>query len=128
MENMFKIAGVGIIGAVLALIVRKNSADFALLISIAVCCLIFGLVVNIIKPILTFVESLRETAGLNPAVLSPLIKAVGIGIITKIASSICADAKEGSIGSFIEMCGAILAIYVALPLMNTVLDLLSSYM
>ena len=67
------------------------------------------------------IETLADTAGLSPAVLKPVVKTVGIAIVTKIAAETCRDAKEGGIAAFVETAGAASALFVCLPLMEAVL-------
>lgn len=123
-----KAAAVAIVGAVLVLVVRRTSPELALLLSLAACLALAFVLLQLLTPVLTFLETLRETAGLNEAVLAPLLKTVAIGLIAKIAAAVCADAGQTSIGGFVELCGSVCALYTALPLLNAVLDLLQSLM
>ena len=63
-----------------------------------------------------------EAAGLSPAVLAPVLKTVGIAILTHISAAVCRDAKESGIAAFVETAGAAVALCVALPLLRAVLD------
>lgn len=128
MDSVIKIAGIGIVGASLALLIKKNSPEMSLMITIAVCVLIICVFLSFVSPILEFLKNLADTAGISSSLLSPLLKAIGIGIVSKSASQICIDAGESSIAAFIEMTGTMLAIYVSLPLMSSVLELVKSIM
>ena len=77
-----------------------------------------------IKSIKELMESLSDTAGLAPAILTPVIKTVGIGIITKVAAELCRDAKESGVASFLETAGAALALVVCIPLVEAVLSMI----
>ena len=66
--------------------------------------------------------ALGEAAGLSPAVLAPVLKTVGIAILTHISAEVCRDAKESGIAAFVETAGAAVALCVALPLLRAVLD------
>lgn len=126
MESILKVAGVAVVGAILALFVKKNNADIAILISLAVIVLIMGFCLTVIQQILGFADTLKEMSGLSNALFIPLFKAVGIGIVTKISSSVCQDAGQGGIAGFVELFGSCLALYVSLPLMSAAIDLISS--
>ena len=71
-------------------------------------------------------SALAEAAGLAPAVLSPMLKTVGISILTRITAALCRDAGEGGVASFVEVAGAALALVVTAPLLRAVLDTLSA--
>lgn len=126
MESILKVAGVAVVGAILTLFVKKNNADIGMLISLAVIIIIMGFCMTVIRQVLGFAETLRDLSGLSNALFLPLVKAMGIGIVTKISSSVCQDAGQGAIAGFVELFGTCLALYVSLPLMSAAIDLISS--
>ena len=76
------------------------------------------------EPVVSFLSELRQLAGLEPALLQPLLRTVGIGLLTQLTASVCADAGESTVTRLIELCGSVLGIYTALPLLEAVLSLL----
>ena len=54
------------------------------------------------------------------------IPAILAGILTQLASTVCADAGENAVAKTVELCGGALAVCVALPLMEAVLELLQT--
>ena len=96
----------------------------AMLLSMAVCVLSLLVIVRFFAPILEFTEKLREISGLNSAVTAPLTKVAGLGVLTQVSCSLCEDAGEKALAKTVEICGAVFAVYVSLPLMSTVLELL----
>ena len=76
------------------------------------------------EPVVSFLSELRQLAGLEPALLQPLLRTVGIGLLTQLTASVCADAGESTVARLIELCGSVLGIYTALPLLEAVLSLL----
>ena len=117
---------VGVIGIILGSVVKKSHKELALLLSISCCVLIGIFIVQLFEPIMSFFSKLRVMAGLDQRLLSPVLKAVGIGLLTQITSRICADAGESAVASLIELSGSILALYVALPLLEAVLEMVES--
>ena len=100
MELFGKTAALCIVCAVLALLIRKKSPEFA------------------------FLGTLQKLAGLDDAVMAPLLKTVGIGLLTQAACAFCQDAGQSSLAKTVELCGTFLAVYVSLPLAEAVLELL----
>ena len=47
---------------------------------------------------------------------------MGIAIITRVTAEVCRDAKESGIAAFVETAGAAAALFVALPLVQAVLN------
>lgn len=121
-----KACAVAVVSALLATIVKKDAATIAVSVSLMGICVLAAFVLTFIKPILAFVRELQALSGLQSTVLSPLIKAVAIGLLSEIASGVCADAGQSALGKFVQLCGAAAALYVALPLFEAVLNLLKS--
>ena len=69
-------------------------------------------------------DKLARTGGLSPQVVEPVMKTVGIAIVTRLAADFCKDAQEGGLASAVELAGTALALSAALPLMSSVLDVL----
>lgn len=122
---MGKIAALAVAAALCALVVRQNAREIGLVLALLVGALILGQALGAVEAIWELLEELGERAGLSPAVLDPVVKTVGIGILTKISAEVCRDAKESGIAAFVETAGAALSLYVALPLIRAVLDTVS---
>ena len=58
--------------------------------------------------------------------VSPSLKAVGIGVLTQISAGVCDDAKQSAVARLVELCGGLLALYAALPLLEAVLELIET--
>ena len=113
----------GIVGAVMCLVIKKGSPEISLVLAMAVSLFLLGFVIEIITAILEFLEVIRDAAELSPAVMGPVLRTVGISILTRLAADICKDAGQGGIAAAVEISGTVAAIYVALPLMRTVFDM-----
>lgn len=124
MDTILKCAAVAVMGAILTLAVRRQSGEFAALVSLAVILMVGLLALELLKPVLTFADTLQETAQLSEGVFMPVIKTLAIGFLSETGKSICEDAGEKTIGSMLQMAGGIGAFYVMLPLMQGVLELL----
>lgn len=125
MEAVGKIAALAVAAALCALVVRQNAREVGLVLALLAGALILGQALGAVEAIWELLEELGERAGLSPAVLDPVVKTVGIGILTKISAEVCRDAKESGIAAFVETAGAALSLYVALPLIRAVLDTVS---
>lgn len=126
MDMLTKIAVLGVSAAIAATVLKKQAGESAMLLSIAACVLIAILLLEIVEPILDFVQELRGLTGLDSALMTPVLKAVGIGFLTQIASNICTDAGQGAIAKLVELSGSILALYVSLPLFRAVIQMIQT--
>ena len=113
MEDILKIAAAAVAAAVCAVVVKQRAQEVGLVLSLAAGALVLTM---------ALMDELGEAAGLSPAVLAPVLKTVGIAILTHISAEVCRDAKESGIAAFVETAGAAVALCVALPLLRAVLD------
>lgn len=126
METVYRCAGVAVLGAILSLVTKKHSGEFGVLLSISVVLLISTLVLGLLKPVLHFTQSLQAAAELGEGALGPVIKTLAIGFLTETGKNIAEEAGEKTVGSVLTMAGSIGALYVLLPLLQGVLDLLET--
>ena len=126
MGSMGEIAALAVAAALCALVVRRGAEGIALALGLGAGALILGQVLGAAEAVRALMDELGERAGLSPAVLDPVIKTVGIAILTRISSEVCRDAGESGIAAAVETAGAVLALWIALPLLRAVLDTVTS--
>ncbi len=123
-QDMMQLLGVGLLSAVFATVIKKQSGELSVLLSLGACLMIGILFLGFLNPILQFADRLRQLSGLDMELMTPLLKCIGITLLSQIASTVCADAGQGSIGKMIEICASALALYTALPLFEAVLTMI----
>ena len=123
---MGEIAALAVAAALCALVVKREAGGAALVLGLAAGAVILGQVLGAAEAVRALMDELGERAGLSPAVLDPVIKTVGIAILTRISSEVCRDAGESGIAAAVETAGAVLALWIALPLLRAVLDTATS--
>ena len=121
MEIVSRAAACAVIGSILALLLRKYTPELSL-----ATVLITGVVIVWISSsvCLRIAETLRDVAhrsGVEAVYLAPVLKCVGIGMVSHLAAQICRDAGQGSAASAVELCAALCALYVSLPLLQSLL-------
>ena len=126
MQTFLQVAVIGLLTVIFTNLLRKNNAEIGIILSLAACFLIAICLLQLAKPLVDFMSRLRALSGLETELLEPLLKTIGIGFLTQISSNVCADAGEKAIAKMIEICGAVLSLYVAIPLMEAVLEMLES--
>ena len=124
MDVIFQVSALSVLAAVCCCILRPHVGSVAVSISIVAGVLILLVAFRFFKPIIEMLEQLRILSGLSGIIAAPLIKVVGIGILTQIAGSICDDAGERTLHQTVEIAGNVLSVYVSIPLLSAVLDLL----
>ena len=125
MTDFFQIGAIAVIAALCAVVVKKHVKELGILLSLAAGTLILLQAVGALQSIRALVDTLADTAGLSQAVISPVIKTVGIAIVTRLTAEICRDAEERSVAAFVETAGAVTALWIAIPLLKTVLSMIT---
>ncbi len=126
MDVLLKASAVAVIGAVLGLVLKKNTPEISLLLAMGVSCAVLSLAVSLLGDVLDFITSLTDLTEMSSASISAVMKAVGIGIVTRLASDVCKDSGQSAAASSVELTGTVAALFVALPLMETVLEMIIS--
>lgn len=121
MESILKVAAIAVASVLCMVVVKKQAPEIGVVLGLLAGTIILFLTIPAFRNAKELMEQLADTANISPAVLTPVIKTVGIAIITKLAAEICKDAKEGGVAAFVEMAGAALALVVCIPLIEAVL-------
>lgn len=120
--EIMQIAGLGLVAAVLAVTIRHNKPELAMLLSVATGLMIFLAVLGKIGAVVDILKELSERADLNAIYLTTLLKIVGISYIADFSAQICRDAGEGAVGAKIEFAAKILVLVLAVPIVAAVLQ------
>lgn len=122
--DMVGLGALAIVAALCAVFIKQNNQELGLLLALTACGLLLAQTIPALEIIRESLEELAQAAGLSDAILIPVLKTVGLAVVTKLAAELCRDAKENGIAAFVEAAGAAAAILVALPLLRMVLQLI----
>ena len=122
MESVVRLAAAAVAAALCAVVVKQHAREVGAVLALAAGALLLGAALGALEDVRTLVDELGELIGLSPAVLAPVLKTVGIAILTRIAAELCRDAGEGGIAAAAETAGAAAALLAALPLLRAVLS------
>ena len=120
---MMALAAAGVAAALCGVVVRQKSPELSILLVLTACVLLLWNTLPFFQTIGELLEELAALGELTPAVLQPMVKTVGLSLVTKLSSSLCRDAGEGGIAAFLEVAGGGGAVAAALPLLKMVLEL-----
>lgn len=125
MAVFWKAAAAALITVILSLALGKQEKDIGAILSIAVCSMVMVSVLIYLEPVLDFLRELEALGDLQGDFLGILLKALGIGLVAEIASGVCSDAGNGSLGKTIHMLGSAAILYLSLPVFRAFMDMLS---
>ena len=126
MELFFKgVAGL-LITCVLTLVLNRQEKDLGLLLSMAACAMGLTILASFLEPVMAFLKCLQSIGDLNGELLSVLLKAVGIGVLSEIAGMICTDSGNASLGKTMQLLGAAVILWLSLPAFELLMELMTS--
>lgn len=126
MEVIVKIAGIAMISAIAAIAIRKQAPELALVLSLCAGAFVIFVCTGAMASVVEFVKDISSAANISNAIVSPLIRTVGISIVTKLASDACSDSGSAMLASCVELAGSIIAVIISLPLLSAVIDFVMS--
>ena len=117
MDTAAKVAAVCLMGTLLAALLKKTSPDMALLLALAVCAAVLAALCRGLEEVMAFLRQLLAWGGLSAELFVPLLKTVGIALVSRTAG-------EGAMAGLVETAGAFAAVLVALPLFRAAWQML----
>ena len=124
MDGYIKAVAVALIAAVIGLVLAKQNKDTALLLTIMACGLILIATMGYLRTITDFLATLEALIGLEGDHFRILLKIVGIGLLSEVASMICSDAGNGSLGKSLQILATVLILCLSIPLLQQLLELI----
>ena len=125
MNDFLKVIAGCLVALILGLIFSKQGKDISLVLTVAVCCMIALAAVTYLRPVIDFFERLQNIGNLNQSMLTVLLKAVGIAVITQIVNLICTDSGNAAMGKTVQLLSAAVILSLSVPLFEHLLDLLN---
>lgn len=126
MELYWKAAGAAMLAVVMILMLRRQ--ELGVLLALAVCAMVAIAAMDYLQPVKELLEALREMGELDGGLILILLKAVGIGLLTEIASMVCADSGNGSLGKALQLLGTAVILWMSIPLLTALLELIREIM
>lgn len=123
-EMLWKSVAVCLIGALLAVFLKKTSPDTALILAACVAAAVLAAILKALDEVWGFLTEVLERGGLSRELFSPLLKIVGIALISRTVGELCRDAGQSALSGIVETAGAFAAILVSLPLFRAAWALL----
>lgn len=124
MNIFWKVIGAVLVAVIFGTYLQRQFKETAVLLSLSVCVMVALLTISFVQPVITFIERLRELGNLDHELIVILLKAVGIGFITEICTAICTDSGNSAISKVLQILGATVVLWLALPLLESLLEIL----
>lgn len=121
--NIISLGGFAIITAVVAVLLRQQKPEYAVIISICSGILIIAMILSSLIPAISEINSLINLSGISSEYGKIIIKSLGICFITQFAADTCRDANETALASKLETAGKIAVLLISLPMIKNIAEL-----
>lgn len=125
MEEVFKIVAFAIVSVVLIILLKQQKPEIALLLTIVVAVSILFIAVDKLSGIFELLETLVTKSGINKNFLSIILKITVIAYIVEFGKNICIDAGQSSIATKLEMAGKVIIVCLSLPIISSLVNILT---
>ena len=125
MEGMVQVDALAAPADLFCAVLRRGGGEFSLLLVRAAGTCILLLAMEPLSQVVESMARIARLAQLDGGLVLPVMKTVAISILTKITAEICKSSGEGGIAAFVETAGTALALAVAAPLAEGVLELMA---
>ncbi len=120
MSVLLKVVGIGIVGMIIALLLKEVKPSFATLVVLSTCIIISIILISAFENILEQFNGFFQKINLSNNMIKTALKVVGVGYIIEFASDIVEENGFSSIAKKIVFCGKVIILAMCLPF---VLDL-----
>ena len=124
--NLIPICGICVIASVLCSLFGNIGKEYTVYIRLAAAAAVLAIIILYISPVAETIHMLYEKAGADEEYLTILFKALGICYITQFAGDICKDCGENTLAVQTETAGKIALLILALPLFNSLAEIISN--
>ena len=123
--QIVKVIGVGLIGALVAGLLRQEKSELYIFAVIAAGALILIIILSSLTEVISQFGMLIGKSGVDESLFAGVLKIIGIGYITEYASALCNDYGVTSIGNKLQLSGKVAIFFMTMPIMVNLVDVIS---
>lgn len=125
--ELLKLAALCAVCILPVVLLRKQTPEQALLLTIAILAVAAARCVSLAMPLMEELRALFDRAGIEPIYLSILLRTLAAALVTRLCADLCKDGGSQALASAVETAGAVAALAIAMPLLKAVVELLLGY-
>lgn len=125
MAGFLQASGIILLAVILCLVLGSQRKEMSMLLSMAVCCMVFTMALRYLEPVIDLIRQLQRQTEIAPEYLNILLKTVGIGLIGELAALICADAGNAALAKVMQLLSGMVILWLSVPLFENLMDLIA---
>ncbi|WP_149453242.1 stage III sporulation protein AD [Pasteuria penetrans] len=120
--EIIQLVGFTLIATFLVLLLKEHRPIFAIALSLFVGISIFLLLSQKIHDVVTVLQQLTQKANIEPQLVVPVLKIIGIAYIAEFGAQIARDAGQETLASKVELAGKVFILLLAIPILLLIIE------
>lgn len=121
--DIFFFLGFTLVALIFITILRREYEEYAVLLSTIVGTLIVLRLIGRLKELISAFNYLAEKAQINADYLVLIFRVMGVAYVAGFGGQICRDANENALALKLEMAGKIIILFMAVPVMVAIMEM-----
>lgn len=121
--DIFRLTGAALLTCILIIVVKEYKPEFSVLVSVAAGTVITAMLLRDILSAFDGIGKLMTEADADGDMITPVVKAFGICVVSQLSADICRDSGQSATASRIELAGRLGIVLTAMPLFENILAL-----
>lgn len=121
---MLRVTMIGLMAVFLAMVLKKDKAEFGLLVILAACMVLLSLSLDKVAEVVGVVRKLEGYLGEGSLYIGILLKMVGITYVAEFGANLCSDAGYQAVAGQIEFFGKLMIMAVSVPIFMSLIELI----
>lgn len=117
-----KVVAMAFVALFIMMLFKHTKSELNPLMAITTCALIFFIVIDPLKEIITFLQTVADKANIDTVYIGIVLKILAIAYIASFSSALCRDANVDSLATQIDFAGRIMILVLAIPILMAVLN------
>ena len=126
--DIVKVVAVALVTVIATIIVKQVKPEIAMLITLAGSIIIIALTIQMLQNVFGSFLGIFDKTGVSSSLFVPVLKIIGIGYLCEFGANLCVDGGCNSIADKILFCGKITILIIALPIINSVIDVVLEFL
>ena len=126
--DIIKVVAVGLVTVIATIIVKQVKPEISVLITLAGSIIIIVFIIQMLQGVFGNFMNIFNKTGVSSSLFVPVLKIIGIGYLCEFGANLCIDGGCNSIADKILFGGKIAILIIALPIINSVIDVVLEFL
>lgn len=115
--------GITLVTLIFVTILRREYEEYAVLLSVLVGAVVLLRLIGRLTELISVFTYLAQKSQVQPDYLATIFKVMGVAYLSGFGAQICKDAGESSLGLRLELAGKIIILFMAVPVMVAIFEM-----